>query len=198
MQVAHLNQFEVSLALFIREHRNFACGLDWFVRHDIEEVRPAPLEFEETSHFVHLLAIEEGMDCTCGQLALSDTLDNRLRAQLRIAPCKNAPAIGHEVKWIRLDGSPFCPLHTPTFREDRLIRILAERGEDGITFYDKFRAGDWHRAATATGIRLAQLVPDKFDARYLSILNVDPRLLTIEQQFRALSLGVFNLIQGCR
>src|SRR5258708_19585373 len=139
LQVAQLNQFEVALALLIGEHRHFDFGLDWFVRHYIEEVRPALFEFQATSHFVHILAIEEGMDCTCGQLALSDTLDNRLRAQLRIAPCKNAPAIGHEVKWIRLDGSPFCPLHTPTFREDRLIRFLPERTHNGITFYSNFR-----------------------------------------------------------
>src|SRR5258708_21491468 len=100
LQVAQLNQFEVSLALLIREHRHFDFGLDWLVRHDIEEVRPALFEFQATSHFVHILAIEEGMDCTCGHLALSYTLDNHLRAHLHIATSKNAPAIRHAVKWI--------------------------------------------------------------------------------------------------
>src|SRR5260370_20051907 len=91
LQVAQLNQFEVSLALLIGEHRHFDFGLDGLVRHDVEEVRPALFEFQATSHFVHILALEEGMDCTCGQLAPSHTIDNRPRAQLRLATSQNAP-----------------------------------------------------------------------------------------------------------
>src|SRR5260370_39583360 len=75
------------------------------------------------------------------------------------------------------------------------MRILTEGWNDGVAFNHKFRAWNGNGTAAATGIRLAQLVPAKLDARYLSILNDDSDLLDIEYQFRALSLGVINLIQ---
>src|SRR5262249_58670105 len=60
----------------------------------------------------------------------------------------------------------------------------------------KFRSGNRNRTATATGIWLAELVANKFDAGYLAIFNDDPRLLDIEHQFCAFSLGVFNLFRS--
>ncbi len=95
--------------------------------------------------------------------------------------------------WMRLDGALFGPFHTRLLIKNGRIRILTERRDDRVTCDGKFRAGNRNRTATATGIWLAELVANKFDARYLSVLDDDARLLDIEHQFRALSLSVLNL-----
>src|SRR5260370_34103083 len=198
LQVAQFDQFEVPLAFLVRQHRHFDFRLDRLIRHDVEEIGFALFEFQATSHFVHVLTIEEGMHRTGRQLPLADTFNDRLPTQLCITACEDAPAVCHEGMRIRLDGSPFRPLHAGLFIEIGYIRILAERWNDGIACNHKFRAWNWNGTAAATGIRLAQLVPDKLDARYFSVLNDDSGLLDIEYQFCALSLSVLNLIHRRR
>src|SRR5258708_26811345 len=134
------------------------------------------------------------MKRTWSQLNLLYTCNERFRPHLCMTACEDAPAVCHEVMWIGLDGSPFSPLHAGLIIENGYIRILTERWNDGIAFDHKFRAWNGNGTAAATGIWLAQLVPDKLDARYFSVLNDDSGLLDIEYQFCALSLSVLNLI----
>ena len=52
------------------------------------------------------------MNGTRTQLALCDTLDNRLRTHLTVAPGKDSVAIRHIVMWIGLNRRPLGPFNS--------------------------------------------------------------------------------------
>src|SRR5690348_15312498 len=104
LQVTHLDNLEVTLALLVWKHRHFYFRLDRLIRYNIKEVRLALFKFQATSYIFHILAVEKSVNRSRSQFTLAYTFNDRLRAQLRITTCKDSVAIRHVVMRICLDS----------------------------------------------------------------------------------------------
>ncbi|OPY87848.1 MAG: hypothetical protein A4E71_00822 [Smithella sp. PtaU1.Bin162] len=131
-------------------------------------------------------------------LAGIDGLDHGLRSGNDVTAGENSGNVRGKCNFIIVDVVPFIDGNTAFFGNKRQISFLADGGNDGVTFNNKFRSLDLHGTAAAARIRFTQFHARTLNTRHFSIFTHYAFGGNEKLHFDAFFNGFFNFISRSR